>query len=148
MNFTKGTCWVLYLGRNQPLQQYRPCEGPGSPGGPQVKHEPAVLAYKETLREMDLFSVGKRRLRGDLVNAYKYLKGGCQDHGAGLALMEPSNRTRSRGCKLQHRKLPLKVRKNFFLVRVTVLELSRELVESPSQEFLKTHLDVILGNML
>lgn len=40
-------------------------------------------AYKERLRKPCLFSPEKRRLRGHLINAYKYLMGECKD-GASL----------------------------------------------------------------
>ena len=65
-------------------------------------------------------------------------------------LVECSNRTRSNDLKLEHRQFRTNVSKNFFTVRVTEhwKRLPREVVESPSMEIFKTHLDAYLCSLL
>jgi len=108
------------------------------------------LSYEKRLRELCLFSPKKRRLRGDLMKASKDLKGGCQENGARLFSVVPSDRTRGNGHKVKHRKFHLNMRKNFFTLRMTEPwnRLPREVSESPSEDIFKTRLDKFLCSLL
>uniref|UniRef100_A0A8C5PX62 Reverse transcriptase domain-containing protein n=1 Tax=Leptobrachium leishanense TaxID=445787 RepID=A0A8C5PX62_9ANUR len=104
------------------------------------------LSYEERLTSLNLFSLEKRRLRGDLITLYKYIRGHYQPLSDNLFINRTIHRTRGHPFRLEERKFSLKHRKGYFTVR-TIKQwnsLPVEVVGSESVQTFKKRLDDFL----
>jgi len=108
------------------------------------------LSYRERPRELGLFSLEKRRLQGDLIAAFQYLKGAYKEAREGLFMRVCSDRTRGNGSKLKEGRFTLDMKKKFFTLRVVRHwnRLPREAADATSLAGFKARLDGPLSNLV
>jgi len=106
------------------------------------------LSDEVRLRELGFFRLEKRRLLGDLIEAFQYLRTSYKQDGDQLFTPPDHDWTRENGFKLKGRRPRLDVRRKFFTHGSGALaQLPREAVDVPSLEVFQAGLDGALGSL-
>ena len=108
------------------------------------------LSYEDRLRELGLFSLEKRRLQGDLIAAFQFIKVSYRKEGDRLFSRVCCDRIRRNGFKVREGRFRLDIRKKSFTVRVVRHwnRLPSEVVGAQSLETFQVRLDKALGNLI
>ncbi|CAM4321681.1 unnamed protein product [Lepidochelys kempii] len=108
------------------------------------------LSYERRLRELGLFSLTKRRLRGDMIALYKYIRGINTREGEELFKLSTNVDTRTNGYKLATRKFRLEIRRRFLTIRGVKFwnSLPRDVVGAKDLSCFKIKLDKFMEEMV
>ncbi len=71
-------------------------------------------SYEERLAQLNMCSLGKRRLRGKIIECFKILKGFTNGDANKMFSIDNESRTRSKGAKLRYKQSQLYCTKIFF----------------------------------
>ena len=104
--------------------------------------------YEDRLKELDLFPLQHRRVRGDLIQVFKIIKGIDNMDYTKYFSIDRSGYTRGNGCKIIGKSFNSNESKNFFFNRIVNLwnGLPRDVVECNTVDTFKRHLDVYFAS--
>ena len=100
-------------------------------------------SYEDRLKELNLFSLTQRRLRGDLIQVFKIIKGIDNMDCSKYFTLDVSNYTRGNGCKIVGKPFNSHESKNNFFHRAVNLwnGLPRDIIDCNTVETFKRRLD-------
>ena len=100
-------------------------------------------SYEDRLKELNLFSLTQRRLRGDLIQVFKIIKGIDNIDCSKYFTLDFSNYTRGNGCKIVGKPFNSHESKNNFFHRTVNLwnGLPRDVIDCNTVEAFKRRLD-------
>ena len=100
-------------------------------------------SYENRLKELNLFSLSKRRLRGDLIETFKMFNGYTNINSEKLFTRVRSNSTRNHGFKIIGKRFSTTEAKYFFTNRIVNIwnSLPHNVVNAKTIETFKTRLD-------
>ena len=97
------------------------------------------LSYEDRLKQLNMYSLERRSMRGDMIQVYKMFNGLDDVDVNDFFCLDHSNRTRGHNFKIKKQNSRLDVRKNFFSNRVVTEwnDLPHSVVNSTSSLLLK-----------
>ncbi|KAJ7400159.1 hypothetical protein BTVI_107815 [Pitangus sulphuratus] len=116
----------------------------------QMIRKPEHLSYEDKLGELGLFSLEKRKLQGDLIAAFQYLKVAYKRAVEKLFARACSDKKRRNGFKLKVNMFRLDIKKKFFTVRTMRNQnrFPRGVVDALSLQVFRTRLNGAFSNLV
>ena len=109
-------------------------------------HDIRNLSYEDRLKKLNLHSLERRRVRGDMIEVYKWFKGINKGDINKVLRIHNENRTRSNGFKLEKFRFKKDIGKNWFGNRVVNMwnRLPNDIINANTLDTFKNRLDIYM----